>query len=141
MPTWTLSVSPAAETALPAVDVTVEAQPHATVADLARALGGQAPQEHKAVTLVAPEMAENGGAVPMQLACSLPGLRRLAVMVEKNPVPLAALFEFGEGAETNVNTRLKMAQTSAVYVVALMADGRVFYTQREIKVTLGGCGS
>ena len=111
------------------------------LADLARALGGLAPQEHKAVTLVAPEMAENGSAVPMQLACSMPGLRRLAVMVEKNPVPLAALFEFGEGAEANVNTRLKMAQTSAVYAVALMADGRVFYTQREIKVTLGGCGS
>lgn len=39
MPTWTLSVSPAPESALPAVDVTVEAQPHATVGDLARALG------------------------------------------------------------------------------------------------------
>jgi S-DNA-T family DNA segregation ATPase FtsK/SpoIIIE len=52
MPTWTLSVSPAAETALPAVDVTVEAQPHATVADLARALGGHLAPDRRDLLVV-----------------------------------------------------------------------------------------
>lgn len=53
MPTWTLSVNPAPETDLPAVDVSVEAQPHATVADLARALGSHLAPE-RAGLLVAP---------------------------------------------------------------------------------------
>ncbi|QIM21645.1 FHA domain-containing protein [Phycicoccus sp. HDW14] len=52
MPSWTLSVSPAAETALPAVDVTVEAQPHATVADLARALGGHLAPDRRDLLVV-----------------------------------------------------------------------------------------
>ncbi|MGL5860526.1 MAG: FHA domain-containing protein, partial [Phycicoccus sp.] len=52
MPTWTLSVNPAPETDLPAVDVTVEAQPQATVADLARALGGHLAPERTGLLVV-----------------------------------------------------------------------------------------
>jgi sulfur-oxidizing protein SoxY len=39
-----------------------------------------------------------------------------------------------------VATRVKMRQSSNVFAVAMMADGKVLFAQKEIKVTLGGCG-
>lgn len=111
-----------------------------TPAELARALGAQAPQESKELTLSGPEIAENGAVVPVSAACSAAGVRRLAFMVDKNPMPLAAMFEIGESLEPSVGTRLKLGQSSTVYAIALLADGRVLFAQKDIKVTLGGCG-
>ena len=61
-------------------------------------------------------------------------------LVEKNPTTLAGTFEFTDAVETSVATRVKMAETSHVYAVALTGDGRALYAKKEVKVTLGGCG-
>jgi sulfur-oxidizing protein SoxY len=50
------------------------------------------------------------------------------------------MFEFTDAVEPSVGTRVKMGQSSNVFAVAMMNDGRVLYAQKEIKVTLGGCG-
>jgi sulfur-oxidizing protein SoxY len=62
------------------------------------------------------------------------------VLVEKNDNPLAAVFDIGDAVEANFNVRVKMGQSSNVLAVAQMADGKVFFAEKEIKVTLGGCG-
>jgi sulfur-oxidizing protein SoxY len=53
---------------------------------------------------------------------------------------LAAVFEINEALEPSFATRVKLAQSSNVYAVALMADGTAWFAQKEVKVTLGGCG-
>ena len=113
-----------------------------TLADVVRTLGGSAPSENKGVQFVAPtpEIAENGAVVPVAASTTLAGVKRLAFVIEKNPAALAAVFELSEHIEPSVAARVKMGQSSQVYAVALMADGRVFYTGKEVKVTLGGCG-
>lgn len=111
-----------------------------TVADALKALGGGAPVESKDVTITGPDIAENGAVVPVGVASALPGVKRLAVLVEKNPSALAAVFEVSDAVEPSFNTRVKMGQSSNVLAVALMADGKVLFAQKEIKVTLGGCG-
>ena len=111
-----------------------------TLADAVKALGGGAPAESKDVTITGPDIAENGAVVPVGCACALPGVKRLLLLVEKNPSALAAVFDVSDAVEPNFNTRVKMGQSSNVYAVALMADGRVLHTSKEIKVTLGGCG-
>jgi len=78
--------------------------------------------------------------VPVSAACALPGVKRLLILVEKNPNALAAMFDITDAVEANIATRVKMGQTSNVMAVAVMADGKVLYAQKEIKVTLGGCG-
>jgi sulfur-oxidizing protein SoxY len=45
-----------------------------------------------------------------------------------------------EAVEANMSTRVKMGQTSNVYAVAITADNKVLFAQKEVKVTLGGCG-
>jgi sulfur-oxidizing protein SoxY len=62
------------------------------------------------------------------------------VLVEKNPNILSAAFDVTDSVEPSFATRVKMGQSSNVYAVAMMADGRVLFAQKEVKVTLGGCG-
>ena len=111
-----------------------------TMADAVKALGGGAPTESKDVTITGPDIAENGAVVPVGCATSLPGVKRLALLVEKNPSALAAVFNVTDAVDANINTRVKMGQSSNVFAVAIMNDGKVLYAAKEIKVTLGGCG-
>ncbi len=111
-----------------------------TLADVVKALGASRPTESRDVSLTAPDIADNGAEVPLVAACALPGLRRLAFVVEKNPNALAAVFELSDAVEPRIDLRVKMAQSSDVFAVALLADGRVLYARKDVKVTLGGCG-
>ena len=111
------------------------------MAEAVKALGGTgAPTESKDVTITGPDIAENGAVVPVGVATSLPGVKRLLLLVEKNPSVLAAVFDVTDSVEANLNTRVKMGQSSNVFAVAMMNDGKVLYASKEIKVTLGGCG-
>jgi sulfur-oxidizing protein SoxY len=110
------------------------------MAELMKALGGSAPAESKDVTITGPDIAENGAVVPLGASSALPGVKRMLLLVEKNPAMLAALFDVTDSVEANFSTRVKMGQSSNVFAVAMMNDGRVLYAAKEVKVTLGGCG-
>ena len=111
-----------------------------TLAEVMKALGVAAPVESKDVTVTGPDIAENGAVVPIGASTTLAGVKRVLLLVEKNPAVLSAMFELTDAVEANLSTRVKMGQTSNVYAVALMADGKALFAQKEIKVTLGGCG-
>ena len=108
--------------------------------DVLKAIGAGAPAESKDVTITAPDIAENGAVVPMGAATTLAGVKQLLVLVEKNPSVMSAMFEVSDAVDANFSTRVKMGQSSNVYAVAMMGDGKVLFAQKEIKVTLGGCG-
>jgi sulfur-oxidizing protein SoxY len=111
-----------------------------TMADLVKVLGGSAPVESKDVTITGPDIAENGAVVPVGVSTALPGAKKLLLLVEKNPSVLSAMFDVSDAVDANFSTRVKMGQSSNVYAVAMMADGKVLFAQKEVKVTLGGCG-
>ncbi len=111
-----------------------------TVAEATKAFGGGAPVESKDVTITGPDIAENGAVVPMGVSTTLAGAKHLLLMVEKNPSALVAMFNVSDTVDANFSTRAKMGQSSDVYAVAVMNDGKAFFAKKEIKVTLGGCG-
>lgn len=111
-----------------------------SMADLVKALGGSAPTESKDVTITGPDIAENGAVVPVGCSTTLAGVKRLLILVEKNPSMLCAIFDVSDAVDANFNTRVKMGQSSQVMAVAVTADNKVLFAQKEIKVTLGGCG-
>lgn len=111
-----------------------------TVAEAVKAMGGGAPTESKDVTITAPDIAENGAVVPLGISTSLAGVKQLLLLVEKNPSALIAAFNVSDAVEANFLTRAKMGQSSDVYAVAIMADGKALFAKKEVKVTLGGCG-
>jgi sulfur-oxidizing protein SoxY len=111
-----------------------------TLAEVLKALGAGAPVESKDVTITGPDIAENGAVVPLGASTALAGVKQILILVEKNPAALVAVFNLTESVEANFATRSKMGQSSDVYAVAVMADGKVLYAKKEVKVTLGGCG-
>lgn len=111
-----------------------------TLADVLKALGAGAPVESKDVSVVAPDIAENGAVVPVTASTSLAGVKHVLILVEKNPSALVAVFNVTDSVEASFATRTKMGQSSDVYAVAVMADGKTLFAKKEVKVTLGGCG-
>jgi sulfur-oxidizing protein SoxY len=100
-------------------------------------IGGATPS--KDVVIDAPEIAENGAVVPIEVSSAVPGTSALIVLIEKNPFPLASRFDFRDGALPYVKVNLKMGETSDIRVLA-EAAGKYYSATKEVKVTIGGCG-
>ncbi|MGZ5037500.1 MAG: thiosulfate oxidation carrier protein SoxY [Usitatibacter sp.] len=111
-----------------------------TLNDAVKAMGGAPPVESKDIVITSPDIAENGAVVPFTISSKIPNTESIAVLVEKNPNILAAKFDFPQGTDPWVNTRVKMGQTSNVFAVVKTSDGKFYYAPKEVKVTLGGCG-
>ena len=109
------------------------------MAETLKALGGSAPAMSKDIELIVPEIAENGAVVPVTVNSKLPKTQSIALLIEKNPNTLSAVFDIPDGTEPYIVTRVKMAQTSNVSAL-VKADGKYYLATKEIKVTLGGCG-
>ena len=111
-----------------------------TLLDAAKAMGAtSAPIENKDLLLRAPEIAENGNVVRIGAQSNIAGTTQIAFVVEKNPSALAAMFEVLAGTDANVETNIKMGQSSNVFALAKAGD-KYYYAVKEVKVTLGGCG-
>ncbi len=110
-----------------------------SLADTVKAMGGAGATESKDIVITSPDIAENGAVVPFTISSRLAKTESIALLVEKNPNVLAASFNIPAGTEAGVTTRVKMGQTSNVTAL-VKADGKFFYTTKEVKVTLGGCG-
>jgi len=111
-----------------------------TLDDTLKALNGSTPAQSKDIAFVStPDIAENGAVVPIGITSTLPKTESIAILVEKNPNMLAAVFDIPPGTDPAINTRIKMGQTSNVYAL-VKAEGKYYVASKEIKVTLGGCG-
>lgn len=105
-----------------------------------RALGSGKPVQSDLIELGAPDIAEDGAAVQVSVSSKLPGTEQVAILVEGNPAPLAAVFSFSESNGVEIVTRIKMAGSSDVYAL-VKAGGAWYFTRASVKVTLGGCGA
>lgn len=111
-----------------------------SLADAIKATGGgEAAAGKERVSLQTPEIAENGAVVPVSVSSTIPNTESIAILIEKNPNILAAMFDIPPGTEATISTRVKMAQTSNLYAV-VRAEGKYYVATKEVKVTLGGCG-
>ena len=90
------------------------------------------------VLLDAPEIFDNGGAVPIRVVAE--GARRVALFNDGNPNPGVAVFNFGRLVPAEAAIRIRLAKSQTVYAVAEMADGTYREASQKIAVTVGGCG-
>jgi len=91
------------------------------------------------IKLKAPEIAENGAVVPVQVSSTLENIESISILVEKNPTPLTAQFKMFPGLKPDFKIRVRMGETSKV-VAIVKAGGKSYSTSSEVKVTIGGCG-
>jgi sulfur-oxidizing protein SoxY len=107
--------------------------------DALKSLGAAGAAPSKDIVIEAPQIAENGAVVPIEIMSNVAGTTSIAVLVDKNPYPLVGRFQFMEGALPFVKVNAKMGESSDVRVV-VTAGGKHYVATREIKVTIGGCG-
>ncbi|MBR0856236.1 thiosulfate oxidation carrier protein SoxY [Bradyrhizobium liaoningense] len=108
-------------------------------ADAIKALYGKTAEPSDKVKLDAPEIAENGGVVPVSVTSTLDKVTSISFFVAENPFALAASYKIPDGTIPSVANRLKMAKTTNV-VAIVEADGKLYSATKEVKVTVGGCG-
>jgi len=107
--------------------------------DALKALKMDSATDSKDIVIRAPDIAENGAVVPIDITSNIPGTQSISLFVEKNPFPYVGTFEVGQGSVPYVHVRVKIGQSSPVRVV-VAAGGKFYQTAKEVKVTIGGCG-
>ena len=91
------------------------------------------------ITLTAPEIAENGNTVPIEVSSG--SAVEIMVLALGNPTPAVATFKFGKlAASRAASTRIRLAGTQDVLAIAKLDDGSFVQAQSTVKVTIGGCG-
>jgi len=100
--------------------------------------GGNATTPSGDVKLKAPDIAENGAVVPIEVSTSMKA-DKIAFMVKENPNPLAIVADIPAGTEAIVKTRVRMGKTTQVTAI-VSSNGKLYTASKEVKVTIGGCG-
>ncbi len=110
-----------------------------------KVLGDAKPTE-SGITLEIPEIAENGNTVPFTLAVDSPmtdanHVKAVHVFASGNPQVGVASYVFTPAAgKAAVSSRMRLARTQDIIVVAELSDGKFLLGKRNVKVTIGGCG-
>lgn len=108
-------------------------------ADAIRLLYGKRAEASDKIKLDAPEIAENGAVVPVSVTTTLADVSSISFLVAENPNVLIASYRIPAGTVPAVANRIKMAKTSKVTVL-VEAGGKLYSADKEVKVTVGGCG-
>lgn len=138
-------VAAAGALSLTLVPFGAEATPSQVSAAIEKVIGNKTANEGR-VNITLPEIAENGGVVPMKVAVESPmtagdHVKAVHLFADGNPLPEIANYHFGpHNGKADFALRIRLAKTQKIVAVAEMSDGRVFIARREVKVTLGGCG-
>jgi len=106
---------------------------------IAASMGTDQHTASDAIKLKAPDIAENGAVVPVTVSSGMSNVEAISIIASANPSPLTSSYQLSPACETFVSTRIKMVKTSNVIAV-LKADGKLYSTSKEVKVTIGGCG-
>jgi len=112
---------------------------------LVRTLAGGAPVRKGRVTLVLPQLADNGNSVPIRITVDSPmtpadHVKSIHLYSERNPVPNMANFYLGPRAgKAEINSRVRLAGSQRVTAVAKLSDGSFWYDVAPIVVTLSAC--
>lgn len=121
------------------------ATPSDAAAEITKFTGGVAPEPSK-ISIELPEIAENGNSIPLSIDIDHPMtpenfVTDVLVVADNNPAPRVAAFRFTRlTGRAEVATRIRLAGTQTIFVVAKTNDGKFFAAQKQVKVTIGGCG-
>jgi len=111
-----------------------------TIGDALKSYGTANATESRDLVISAPEIAENGAKVEIDITSNVPNTRSLALFADKNPMPLCSAIEFSGVAIPYARIQIKLAETTRLRAVAKTNDGKTYIAFRDVKVTLGGCG-
>jgi sulfur-oxidizing protein SoxY len=102
------------------------------------ALGIEPPADSQDILLIAPDVAENGAKVPVEVHVRLPEVERVLLVGERNRFPLLADVAFTPRMEPWFEARVRLAETADLRVIA-QSQGKLYTTSKRVRVIVGGC--
>jgi sulfur-oxidizing protein SoxY len=120
-------------------------QPAQDIAPLLQRLTGGVAPERGGVEIELPQIAENGNSVPMRVKVDNPmtpqdHVTAIHIIAERNPRPLVATFHLGpQSGRAEVGTRVRLAGTQKVTVLAALNGNRFRIGQMDVLVTAAAC--
>jgi len=109
-----------------------------TVDDAIKALYGDVKTVDGDITINVPKIASNGGAIPVKIKSGL-ALKSVTLLQDANPESAVITWDVVEGSKPNYMTKIKMAKSGAITVVAEGTDGKFYKVSKKLDVALGGC--
>jgi sulfur-oxidizing protein SoxY len=119
--------------------------PAEAAAEFSRFTGGKVAEIGKIAIDIA-ELVENGNSVPLFVAIDSAmtpddHVTEILVVGDGNPQPRVATFRFTpKSGRAEVATRIRLATTQNLIIVARTSQGKVHAAHKEVKVAIGGCG-
>ncbi len=101
-------------------------------------LYGDIKPEEKGIKLKTPEVANNGGQIPIGIKSDIPA-KTVAVFQDVNPESTVAVFSVPDGQPVDYLIKIKMKETGTVTVILEGKDGKFYKASNHFKVALGGC--
>ncbi|HEX6633902.1 MAG TPA: thiosulfate oxidation carrier protein SoxY [Usitatibacter sp.] len=130
---------------LAAASLPVRAQEVQDIRPLVAAITKGAAPEEGGIDIALPPIAENGHSVPLTVKVPSPmseadHVREIHVLAERNPRPAVATFHLGPwSGRAEVSTRVRLAGTQKVTVVAALSGGRYRIARKEVVVESAAC--
>ena len=110
-----------------------------TVQDAIKALYGEVtPVESADVKLNAPDVASNGGAIPVSVKTDIDA-KSIAIFQDANPESTVAVFAMNENTIANYGLKIKMKKSGTITVIVEGKDGKFYSAKKTLEVALGGC--
>lgn len=115
------------------------------LAPLIREVVGTATPNRGKVSVILPPLAESGNSIPLSVRVDSPMtetdyVQSIHVFAEKNPRPVIARFYLGPlSGRAEISTRIRLAGTQQVFVLAVMNAGTCWLGSTEVAVTAAAC--
>ena len=132
--------------AIATVPFKAAATPQDVQAAIDTVAGAKKQIDSERIVLTLPEIAENGGTVPLTVSVDSPmtendHVKVVHILADSNPQPGVASFTLGpQNGKAELSLRMRLMQSQKVVVAAEMSNGEVWLGRKQVKVTLGGCG-
>jgi sulfur-oxidizing protein SoxY len=108
------------------------------VDDAIKKVYGEIKPEEKGIKLKTPEVANNGGQIPIGIKSKIPA-KTVAIFQDANPEALVGVYTVMEGQPVDYLVKIKMKKTGSVTVILEGVDGKFYSAKSAFKVALGGC--
>ncbi len=110
-----------------------------TTADAIKGLYGDVQLIEESVTIKAPKLAENGGAIPVFIKSDLEA-KSVALFQDANPRSAVAVFTVPKGGIIDYGVKIKMRKTGKITAVVEGKNGKFYSKVLPVEVSIGGCG-
>ena len=109
-----------------------------SVDEAIKAMYGSTTLVKEGVTVVAPDVASNGGAVPVDVKSDIDA-KTVMIVQDANPEAAVIVYDLNEHSVIDFSIKIKMKASGTITAIVQGKDGKLYSGSKTLDVALGGC--